>query len=296
LDSHIPTRLCMQTPLRLAVQKSGRLSDQSVELLRSCGIRLSRTNGKLRAPADNFPLEVLYLRDDDIPGYVADGVAHAGIVGENVLEEKQRKVAIVERLGFAKCRLSIALPRGAAYGGVQSLNGRHIATSYPNILGAWLADAGVEASIHEISGSVEIAPGIGLSDAICDIVSTGSTLLSNGLKEVEAIFRSEALLVAGENLDPAFQEILDQVQFRIKAVLRARNSRYILLNAPNHAVNRIMEILPGMRSPTVLPLAEAGWSSVHSVVPEDEFWSVVDELKAAGAEGMLVVPIEKMVL
>ncbi|MBO6574050.1 MAG: ATP phosphoribosyltransferase [Rhodothermales bacterium] len=286
----------MPAQLRLAIQKSGRLSDDSIDLLKHCGIRFSHPKGRLRAVAHNFPVEVLYLRDDDIPGYVADGVADLGIVGQNVVLEKGHVVREIRALGFGKCRLAVAIPRGDAYEGIQSLSGRHIATSYPNLLGTYLSERGVEASIHEISGSVEIAPGIGLADGICDLVSTGSTLLSNGLVEVETILKSEAVLVSNPELSADKQALLDQITFRMDAVMRSRGSRYILLNAPNSAVERIKDLLPGMRSPTVVPLADEGWSSVHSVIKDDEFWSVVDQLKDAGAEGMLVVPIEKMVL
>lgn len=253
-------------------------------------------DGKLRAVADNFPVELLYLRDDDIPGYVADGVAHAGIVGENVVAEGGREVETLKRLGFGKCRLALAVPKGTAYDSAAALAGAHIATSYPRILGDFLRREGIEASIHEISGSVEIAPGIGLADAICDLVSTGSTLLSNGLRELETIFRSEAVLIAGRSLTDEQAAILDALRFRIDSVLRAQGYRYILLNAPNENLDQVLAILPGMKSPTVLPLAESGWSSVHSVIRDDEFWEVIDRLKAVGAQGMLIVPIEKMVI
>jgi len=281
--------------LRLALQKSGRLADQSVELVRDCGIRFSRADGKLRAVADNFPVELLYLRDDDIPGYVADGVAHAGIVGQNVVAESGHDVEVIERLGFGRCRLAIAVPRGGDYDGLASLAGAHIATSYPRILGSFLEEQGIDATIHEISGSVEIAPGIGLADAICDLVSTGSTLLSNGLRELATVLRSEAVLIANRQLDPEASALLDAIRFRVGSVLRARGFKYILLNAPDHALEQVKAILPGMKSPTVMPLAEPGWSSVHSVIGDDEFWEVIDRLKEVGAEGMLVVPIEKMV-
>ena len=282
--------------LRLAIQKSGRLSDKSIDLLHSCGIRFSHPKGRLRAVSDNFPIEILYLRDDDIPGYVADGVADLGMVGENVVLEKGVRVEEVRRLGFGRCRLAIALPRGEDYAGVSSLQGRHLATSYPRLLEGFLSENGVQASIHEISGSVEIAPGIGLADGICDIVSTGSTLLSNGLKEVETILRSEAVLVANPDLSAEKRRLLDRIGFRMDAVLRSKGCRYILLNAPVEAVDQVIELLPGMRSPTVVPLADEGWVSIHSVIQDDDFWSIVDQLKAVGAEGMLVVPIEKMVM
>ncbi|GIV57821.1 MAG: ATP phosphoribosyltransferase [Rhodothermaceae bacterium] len=286
----------MNTVLRLALQKSGRLSDASVQLIEACGIRFSRANNRLRCLTDNFPLELLYLRDDDIPGYVADGVADAGIVGENVVAEKRQPVELLERLGFARCRLAIAVPRSTPYDGLADLEGLHIATSYPNLLSDFLRENGIEASIHEISGSVEIAPSIGLADAICDLVSSGSTLLSNGLKEVETVMHSEAVLIGRPDLPPEKAALLDALRFRIQAVLKAQNFKYILLNAPNGAIDRIVELLPGMKSPTVLPLAESGWSSVHSVVNENDFWEVIENLRAAGAQGILVVPIEKMIV
>jgi ATP phosphoribosyltransferase len=286
----------MNPVLRLAVQKSGRLSDDTMDLLSACGVHFSRPDRRLRAVSEELGIEILFLRDDDIPGYVADGVADAGIAGANVVLEKQTGVEILRYLGFSKCRLSIALPRSFEYAGPDDLEGLHIATSYPVLLGLWLEEHGIEASIHTISGSVEIAPGIGLSDGICDIVSSGTTLLSNGLKEVEVVLRSEAVLVASGNLDGEKRAILDRLMFRLESVLRARNHRYILMNVPNDAVEKVSEILPGMKAPTVMPLATDGWSSVHSVIPKDEFWDVIERLKTVGAEGMLVVPIEKMVL
>lgn len=286
--------------LRLAIQKSGRLTDESLELMQECGIDFNKSGGKLKAPAFNFPLEFLFLRDDDIPEYIADGVADIGIVGENVIAEEQAHlpspVEIVERLGFSRCRLSLAVARGVEYSGVQSLEGKRIATSFPNILREYLHKQGVTTDIHEISGSVEIAPSIGLADAICDIVSSGSTLLSNGLVEVETIFRSEAVLLARPNLRVAQQRTLDHLRFRIQSVNRAKHNKYILLNAPNESIPTILSLLPGMKSPTVLPLAESGWSSVHSVVQEDTFWEIIEKLRAAGAQGILVVPIEKMIV
>lgn len=281
--------------LRLALQKSGRLAEQSVELVRDCGIRFSRADGRLRAVADNFPVELLYLRDDDIPGYVADGVAHAGIVGQNVVAESGRSVDVAERLGFGRCRLSIAVPRAGSIEDLSSLHGAHIATSYPRVLAGFLESNGIQATIHEISGSVEIAPGIGLADAICDLVSTGSTLISNGLRELATVMPSEAVLIANRSLDAETSALLDALRFRVGSVLRARGFRYILLNVPDRALDEVKAILPGMKSPTVMPLAESGWSSVHSVIRDDEFWEIIDRLKAVGAEGMLVVPIEKMV-
>ncbi len=281
--------------LRLALQKSGRLAEQSVELIRDCGIRFSRADGKLRAVADNFPVELLYLRDDDIPGYVADGVAHAGIVGENVVAESGRAVEVAERLGFGRCRLSVAVPRGGDFTDLASLEGAHVATSYPRVLSRFLEAHGIGATIHEISGSVEIAPGIGLADAICDLVSTGSTLISNGLRELATVMQSEAVLIANGSLDAEASALLDALRFRVGSVMRARGYRYILLNVPDRALEEVKAMLPGMKSPTVMPLAEPGWSSVHSVIRDDEFWVILDRLKAVGAEGMLVVPIEKMV-
>lgn len=288
----------MNRRIKVAVQKSGRLSEDSNALLRECGIDFERNQGssKLIAESRNFPVEFLYLRDDDIPRYVADGVAQVGIVGENVVAESGASVEIVERLGFSSCRLSIALPKGAEYTGRQYLAGKRIATSYPRLLQRWLTDNKIEAQIHEISGSVEIAPGIGLSDAICDLVSSGSTLLMNGLKEVEVVFRSEAVLIAHPGRDEGARQILDKMLFRIRAVQRAAQSRYVLLNAPNSALDKIIEILPGMKSPTIVPLAIDGWSSVHSVLSEEEFWENIESLRAAGAQGILVIPIEKMIL
>jgi ATP phosphoribosyltransferase len=281
--------------LRIAVQKSGRLYEDSVQLLKECGIDLRNVKDRLRTVSENFPLEVFFLRDDDIPEYVEDGVADIGIVGQNVLLEKGRKVNTVESLGFGKCRLSIAVPKAFNYVGIKDLEGKRIATSYPSLVRNYLADNQVNASIHEISGSVEIAPGIGLSDAVADLVSSGGTLFMNGLKEVDIILESQAVMVAKPNLTPAQQSILDKLLFRIRAVKKAKKTKYILLNAPNDQLEKIIAILPGMRSPTVLPLAQSGWSSVHSVLSEDEFWDRIEKLKAAGAEGILVVPIEKMI-
>lgn len=282
--------------LRIAVQKSGRLYEDSVQLLKECGIDLRNVKDRLRTVSENFPLEVFFLRDDDIPEYVEDGVADIGIVGQNVLMEKGRQVNTVESLGFGKCRLSIAVPRAFDYDGIASLEGKRIATSYPALVKQYLVDNQVSASIHEISGSVEIAPGIGLSDAVADLVSSGGTLFMNGLKEVEVILESQAVLVAKNNLSAEQAAILDKLLFRIRAVKKAKKTKYILLNAPNDQLESIISILPGMRSPTVLPLAQSGWSSVHSVLSEDEFWDRIEKLKAAGAEGILVVPIEKMII
>ncbi len=286
----------MDNLIRIAIQKSGRLSEDSLKLINECGIKFNNGKGKLKSAATNFPMEFLFLRDDDIPEYVADGVADLGIVGENVAAEKNENVDIVKRLGFSKCRLSLALPRGEEYHGPTDFNGRSIATSYPVILSQYLKKNNIDAQIHEISGSVEIAPSIGLADAVCDIVSSGSTLLSNGLKEVEVIFKSEAILIGRKNLESQKQAILKKLLFRIDAVQSAKNNKYILLNAPNSSIETIVSLLPGMRSPTILPLAMDGWSSIHSVICEDEFWEVIERLREAGAEGILVVPIEKMIL
>jgi ATP phosphoribosyltransferase len=282
--------------LKIAVQKSGRLSEDSLKLVKECGIKFVNGTGKLKSTATNFPVEFLFLRDDDIPGYVADGVADIGIVGENVAVEKSKDVAITKRLGFSKCRLSLAVPKSFDYSGLEQINGISIATSYPKILSSFLEKNNITADIHEISGSVEIAPSIGLADAICDIVSSGSTLLSNGLKEVEVIFNSEAVLVANKNLNSEKERILQKLLFRIDAVQSGKNNKYILLNAPNDSLDKIIRLLPGMKSPTILPLAEKGWSSIHSVINEDEFWEVIENLRDAGAQGILVVPIEKMIV
>jgi len=282
--------------LKIALQKSGRLSEQSLELVKECGIHFSNGAGKLTSSAYNYPLELLFLRDDDIPGYVTDGVADAGIVGENVLLEKSDDVNVLLKLGFGKCRLSIAVPKGFNYENINSLEGKKLATSYPNILTRFLKEKKINAHIHEISGSVEIAPGIGLADAICDLVSSGSTLLSNGLKEAEVVLQSEAVLVSRKDLPANKQKTLDDLLFRIKSVQAAKNNKYILLNAPNESIDKIIKILPGVKSPTVMPLASSGWSSLHSVVNENDFWQVIDQLKQAGAQGILVVPIEKMIV
>ncbi|MFD2245000.1 ATP phosphoribosyltransferase [Pontibacter ruber] len=282
--------------LRLAIQKSGRLSEDSLKLIRECGISFITSSLKLKTESTNFPLEILYLRDDDIPGYVADGVADIGIVGENVLVEEGYQALAVEKLGFSKCRLSLAVPKADDYESVQDLNGKNIATSYPNLLQAFLSERGVQVNIHTISGSVEIAPSIGLADAICDIVSSGSTLISNGLREVERVFNSQAVLIANDGLTAEKRELLDKLLFRIHAVQRASRAKYILLNAPNDRIQQISQLLPGIKSPTVLPLAEEGWSSLHSVVNEDDFWEIIEKIKEAGAQGILVVPIEKMII
>jgi ATP phosphoribosyltransferase len=282
--------------LKIAIQKSGRLYDESVKLLKDCGIDLKNGVNKLKTESDNFPMEIYFLRDDDIPQYVEDAVADIGIVGENVLYEKNKKVDIVEHLGFGKCRLSVAVGRSEQYDGVGYLNGKRIATTYPLLVQQFLEKNKVVAEIHEISGSVEIAPGIGLAHAIVDLVSSGSTLLANGLKEVETVLQSQAVLIRNGGLDASQQQILEKFLFRIRAVKKARNNKYILLNAPNDKLQEIIAMLPGMKSPTVLPLAEPGWSSVHSVLNENDFWEIIEKLKGAGAQGILVVPIEKMVL
>lgn len=282
--------------IRLAIQKSGRLSDDSLNLIRECGISFLNSSLKLITEATNFPLEILFLRDDDIPGYVADGVADIGIVGENVLVEENLQHLAVEKLGFSRCRLSLAVPKSAEYKNVRDLQDKNIATSYPNLLQTYLQEKGVSAHIHKISGSVEIAPSIGLADAICDIVSSGSTLISNGLREVERVFKSEAVLIANQQLSEEKKSLLGQLRFRIQSVQRARKVKYILLNVPNHAIEEIKALLPGMRSPSILPLAQEGWSSLHSVVNEDDFWRTIQKLREAGAEGILVLPIEKMIL
>ncbi|MBK5280313.1 MAG: ATP phosphoribosyltransferase [Bacteroidia bacterium] len=285
----------MKTLLRIAIQKSGRLQEESLALLKETGLSFSNGKDQLKAQASNFPVEVLFLRDDDIPQYVEDHVADVGIVGENVFIEKQKKNTLVRRLGFAKCRLSIAVPRSENYGGAKSLEGKNIATSYPVIVQSFLKKNNITAGIHEISGSVEIAPGIGLADAICDIVSTGSTLLSNGLKEVEVVMQSEAVIISNSKLEKVKQDILDNLLFRIEAVKSAKNNKYILLNCPNEAIPKITSMIPGMNSPTIMPLAKSGWSSLHSVVNEDDFWEKIDLLKSFGAQGILVIPIEKMI-
>lgn len=282
--------------IRIAIQKSGRLYDDSVKLLSECGIDLRNVKDRLKTESDDFPLEVFFLRDDDIPQYVEDGVADIGIVGENVMYEKGRKVEVVEKLGFGKCRLAVAIPKSQQYDGVKSLNGKRIATSYPNLVKQFLDKNGVEGEIHEISGSVEIAPGIGLADVVADLVSSGSTLFMNGLKEVETILQSQSVLIKNVKLNDEQLALLNKLLFRIQAVKKAKRNKYVLLNAPNDKLNEIISLLPGMKSPTVLPLAESGWSSVHSVLNEDEFWDRIEALKNAGAQGILVVPIEKMIL
>lgn len=282
--------------IKIAIQKSGRLSEQSTDLLKEAGISLNNGERRLVSVASNFPLEILYLRDDDIPQYVADNVADLGIVGENIIMEKAYAVDTLLKLGFGKCRLSLAIPKGEVYESEKYFNGKKIATSYPGILRKYLDSKNISAEIHEISGSVEIAPGIGLADAIFDIVSSGSTLISNGLNEVQVVAKSEAVVIANKKLSSHKQDIIEKLLFRIKSVQKAKSNKYILLNAPNENLKEIIKIIPGMKSPTVMPLAEPGWSSVHSVLKENEFWDIIDKLKKLGAQGILVIPIEKMII
>ncbi|RPD93007.1 ATP phosphoribosyltransferase [Aureibaculum marinum] len=284
------------TKLKIAIQKSGRLNEESLELLKNCGISIDNGKDQLKAFARNFPLEVLYLRNGDIPQYLLDGVVDVAILGENTLIEKGDTLPIIEKLGFSKCKVSIAVPKEVEYKSIADLEGKRIATSYPNTVNQFLEQKGINSDIHVINGSVEIAPNIGLADAIVDIVSSGSTLFKNNLKEVEELLKSEAVLTVSPSLSEEKKIILDKLQFRIQSVLKARNNKYVLLNAPNEKVKDIIKILPGMKSPTVLPLAEEGWSSIHTVINKDKFWEVIDELKSNGAEGILVCPIEKMVL
>jgi ATP phosphoribosyltransferase len=286
----------MENIIRIAVQKSGRLSDDSLKLIKECGIKFHNGTGKLKSSSTNFPIEFLFLRDDDIPGYVADGIADLGIVGENELEEKDKNVSVLKKLGFSKCRLSLAIPKGEEYPGINYFEGKNIATSYPKILGNYLKKVNINADIHEISGSVEIAPSIGLAEGICDIVSSGSTLMMNGLKEVEEIFQSQAVLISNKGISSEKQATVEKLLFRMGAVQEGKKNKYVLLNAPNDSLERILSLIPGMRSPTILPLAEEGWSSVHSVISEDQFWENIEELRKAGAQGILVVPIEKMLI
>ncbi len=285
----------MTETLKIAVQKSGRLYEGSMKLLKECGIEVSNGNNQLRVQAANFPVEVFFLRDDDIPEYVQDAVSDIGFVGENVVAESGKETDTVEKLGFGKCRLSLAVPKNGPLQTLASLDGKRIATSYPLVLAAFLKEKNITASIHEISGSVEIAPKIGLADAICDLVSSGSTLFTNELKEIETILFSEAVLISNKNLPAGKRIILESLLFRIRSVKKAKNNKYVLLNAPNEKLGDIIKLLPGIKSPTVLPLAEAGWSSVHSVISENDFWNVIEQLKAAGAEGILIIPIEKMI-
>ena len=284
------------TKLRIAIQKSGRLNEDSLQILKDAGISIDNGKEQLKASARNFPLEVMYLRNGDIPQYLRDGVVDVAILGENVLVEKGEDIITGEKLGFSKCRVSIAVPKSMKFNSIEDLNGKKIATSYPNTVEAFLAEKNISAELHIINGSVEIAPNIGLADAICDIVSSGSTLFKNNLKEVEVILKSEAVLAISPNITAERQEILEKLQFRLKSVLNARTSKYILMNVPNEKLKDVIKLLPGMRSPTVLPLAEEVWSSIHTVIKEERFWEVIDELKMSGAEGILVAPIEKMVM
>ena len=284
------------TKIRIAIQKSGRLNEESLQILKDCGISIDNGKDQLKASSRNFPMEVFYLRNGDIPQYLRDGVVDIAIIGENVLIEKGEDISIAEKLGFSKCKVSLAVPKSVKYNSVKDFEGKRIATSYPNTVLNYLKDKGVSADLHIINGSVEIAPNIGLADAICDIVSSGSTLFKNNLKEVEVMLTSEAVLAVSPKISNERRELLEKLQFRIQSVLRARASKYVLLNAPNEKLDGILKLLPGMRSPTVLPLVDAGWSSVHTVINKDTFWEVIDELKKAGAEGILVCPIEKMVL
>jgi ATP phosphoribosyltransferase len=282
--------------IRIAVQKSGRLSEESLKLFKACGIKFESGGSKLKTVSSNFPIEFLFLRDDDIPGYVEDGVADLGVIGENVLMEHIRQVDVVKELGFSKCRLSLAIPRNEEYSGIEYFQGKNIATSYPNLTNAFLAKQGIQVTTHEISGSVEIAPSIGLAEAICDIVSTGGTLLSNGLKEVATVFQSQAVLIANQQLSTEKQAILDKLLFRIDSVQRGQNAKYVVLNAKESDLEKIKSLLPGMKAPSVMPLAETGWVSIHSVISENDFWDIIEALREAGAQGILVLPIEKMIL
>ncbi|WP_025663719.1 ATP phosphoribosyltransferase [Aquimarina megaterium] len=282
--------------IKIAIQKSGRLNEDSVKILKDCGISIDNGKDQLKAQTRNFPMEVMFLRNGDIPQYLRDGIVDIAIIGENVLIEKGKDISITERLNFSKCKVSLAVPKDFEYNSIKDLDGKRIATSYPNTVNEYLEKQGISAELHQISGSVEIAPNIGLADAICDIVSSGSTLFKNNLKEVEVMLTSEAVLAVSPKISDDNKRLLEKLEFRIKAVLKARNSKYVLLNAPNHKIEDIVKILPGMRSPTVLPLAEEGWSSIHTVVEKNKFWDILDELKAEGAEGILVCPIEKMVL
>lgn len=282
--------------LKIAVQKSGRLNEDSMRILKDIGISINNGKDQLKASATNFPLEVFYLRNGDIPQYLRDGVVDVAIIGENVLIEKGNDITIVERLGFSKCKVSIAVPKSDAYNNIKDLEGKRIATSYPNTVNQFLEKQGVKANIHLINGSVEIAPNIGLADAIVDIVSSGSTLFKNNLKEAEVLLKSEAVLASSPLISDENQAILNKIQFRIQSVLKGQQNKYVLLNAPNDKLDAIINILPGMKSPTILPLAKEGWSSIHSVIPKNDFWDIIDNLKANGAESILVCPIEKMVL
>lgn len=282
--------------LKIAIQKSGRLHDESIQILKDCGIAIYNGNDQLKVLASNFPLEVYYLRNSDIPQYLVDGVVDVAIVGDNLLVEKGQNIEIAEKLGFSKCKVSVAVPKNFEYNSIQDLNGLRVATSYPKTVVDYFSSKGISVDIHQISGSVEIAPNIGLSDAIVDIVSSGSTLFKNGLKEVEVILKSEAVLAVSPQISVEAKQVLAKLQFRIQSVLRSRKSKYILMNVPNNKISEVSSILPVLKSPTIMPLAEEGWSSLHSVIVEEQFWEVIDQLKEAGAEGILVCPIEKMVL
>lgn len=282
--------------LKIAVQKSGRLNDDSLKVLKDCGISISNGRDQLKVSANNFPLEIYYLRNGDIPQYLKDGVVDCAIIGDNLLVEKGQGIKTQMKLGFSKCRVSMAVPKVMKYRGLQDFEGKRIATSYPNTVKQFLDKHNISADIHIINGSVEIAPNIGLADGICDIVSTGSTLFKNNLKEVETILKSEAVLATSPNISEDVKQILDKLCFRIDAVLKAKNTKYILMNVPNEKIDHVIKLLPGMKSPTVMPLVEKNWSSVHTVINENDFWNVIDQLKQTGAEGILVAPIEKMIL
>lgn len=282
--------------IKIAIQKSGRLSEKSLDLLTECGIKISNGSRKLKTDARNFPMEILFLRDDDIPQYVEKGVADIGILGENEVWEKDKNVEVIEKLGYGNCRLSLAIPKDEQYTGIEYFNNKRVATSYPKILSNYFTEKGMNVEIEQLGGSVEITTGIGLADGIFDIVSTGSTLLMNGLKEVEAILRSEAVMISNKNLTPAKKELLNKLLFRIRSNMNGRGKKYVLLNAPNEIIPEIVNLLPGMRSPSILPLVDKSWSSIHSVIGDDDFWDVIDELKRLGAEGILVIPIEKMIV
>lgn len=282
--------------LKIAIQKKGRLNEDSLKLLKSCGISVDNGKDQLKVDVPNFPMEILYLRNGDIPQYIEDGVADIAIIGENLLIEKEKEVEIVEKLGFSKCRVSLAVPKNVDAEDASYFQGKKIATSYPNTVKSFFRKEGIEAEIHTISGSVEIAPNIGLADGICDIVSSGSTLFKNGLKEMTTILKSEAVLVKSKSLSDEKEALLAKLLFRVQAVLKAKKQKYILMNVPNEKIEEVSQILPVLKSPTILPLAEKGWSSLHSVIDESKFWEVIDELKVAGAEGILIVPIDKIVL
>ena len=286
----------VMTKLKIAIQKSGRLNEDSIKLLKSCGINIKNGIDQLKVDVSNFPIELLYLRNSDIPQYLEDGVVDVAIIGENLLIEKQKEIEIVEKLGFSKCKVSLAVPKEIEDESIRFFDGKKIATSYPNTVQAYFDKNNIKADIHVISGSVEIAPNIGLADGVCDIVSSGSTLFKNGLKETQVILKSEAVLAKSKDLNQEKEAILARLLFRIQAVLRAKNTKYILMNVPNENIEKVTTILPVLKSPTILPLAKEGWSSLHSVIKEEEFWEVIDELKLAGAEGILVVPIDKMVI